>query len=41
MIKALQKIFWLQMRYIKIFFNTGTYPPFIRNRKGTTWIKKT
>jgi len=40
MFETLKKIFWLQRRYIKIFINSGVYPPFIRNRKRTVWTKK-
>jgi hypothetical protein len=40
MIEVLKKIFWLQTRYVKIFINSGVYPPFIRNRKRGVWKKK-
>jgi hypothetical protein len=40
MIETLKKIFWLQKRYVQIFFSTGIYPPFIRNRKRAIWKKK-
>jgi len=40
MIEVLKKIFWLQWRFIKMFTQTGVYPPFIRNRKRNKWNKK-
>ena len=40
MIQVLKKILWLQWRFVKQFFQTGVYPPLIRNRKRNVWKKK-
>jgi len=40
MIEVLKKIWFLQLRFVKIYLSTGVYPPLIRNRKRNNWSKK-